>query len=82
VLGRLRLNRAVPAIEEDEAEVSVHVIEHRDGWSDGTVVAMELGRRSWRWGALRCTCMRYGQSKGEREGMERVAELVVHVDGR
>jgi hypothetical protein len=32
----------VPAIEEDEAEVSVHVIEHRDGWSEGTAVAAEL----------------------------------------
>jgi hypothetical protein len=39
----LRLNRGAPAIEEDEAEVSVHVIEHRDGWSDGTAVAAELG---------------------------------------
>jgi hypothetical protein len=77
--GGRRLNRGAPAIEEDEAEVSMHVIEHRDGWSDGTAVAAELGRQSWRWRALRCASARCGQSKGEREGMERVAKSVVHV---
>jgi hypothetical protein len=71
----LQLNRGAPAIEEEEAEVSVQAVEHRDGWSDGTAVAA----RSLVMAAMATTCTVAALYDGEER--PRMVAVVAAVRG-
>jgi hypothetical protein len=60
-------------------EVSVHAVEHRGGWSDGTAVAAELGRRSWRRYARGSAPVMLGPCKRVHEVGNDEAKVVVHL---
>jgi hypothetical protein len=70
------LRRGAPTVRGEVREVVRWFVQVDGDWRQGNRDGgSELGRRSWRW---RYAFARCGQSKGEREGMERVVESVVH----